>query len=41
LSELSINDTIDFFENISLNKEEQQTVKNVIKNASERLEFLT
>ncbi len=40
LSELSIGDSLKFILNLKLTKEEEQTVKNVIKNASERLEFL-
>lgn len=41
LSELSISDSLDFFNKLKLNKEEEQTVKNVVKNAKERLEFLS
>ncbi len=40
LSELSISDSLNFISNLKLTKEENQTVKNVLKNVSERLEFL-
>ncbi|MFA5917341.1 MAG: excinuclease ABC subunit UvrA [Candidatus Gracilibacteria bacterium] len=40
LSVLSISDSLNFISNLKLTKEEEQTVKNVLKNARERLEFL-
>ena len=40
LSELSISDSLNFISNLKLTKGEDQTVKNVLKNARERLEFL-
>lgn len=41
LSELSVTDSLEFFKKLTLNKEEEQAVKNVVKNARERLEFLS
>lgn len=40
LSELSVWKSLDFIKNLKLNAEEDKTVKNVLKNARERLEFL-
>ncbi|NDK07733.1 excinuclease ABC subunit UvrA [Candidatus Gracilibacteria bacterium] len=40
LSELSVGKSLDFIKNLKLNAEEDKTVKNVLKNARERLEFL-
>ncbi len=40
LSYLSVSKSLDFLNNLKLTKEEEQTTKNVLKNARERLEFL-
>lgn len=40
LSNLSIIKSLEFIKNLKLSKEEEQTTKNVLKNARERLEFL-
>lgn len=40
LSELSVLKSLEFINKLKLNKEEEKTVKNVLKNARERLEFL-
>lgn len=41
LSELSVSKSLEFIKNLKLNTEEEKTVKNVLKNARERLEFLS
>ncbi len=41
LSELSVSKSLEFIKKLTLNNEEEKTVKNVLKNARERLEFLS
>jgi len=41
LSDLPVNYTLDFINNLELTKEEEITTKNILKNAKERLEFLS
>jgi excinuclease UvrABC ATPase subunit len=38
---LSVSKSLEFLKKLTLNKEEEKTVKNVLKNARERLEFLS
>lgn len=40
LSNMSVLESLDFFNNITLSKEEQKIAKNILKNIMERLEFL-